>query len=138
MRLPPSITLTRSPGRVGVTVRSVVLKLVPPVPATLCADAGVAPATRSAAVIATVTTMRRTRLILALLTIAAAFIGAARPAEAHICSFPVEVAIGEPVTLNVGVPAEAKPVTQVDIEIPDGFELGELFDSTGFVAERRG
>lgn len=44
-------------------------------------------------------------------------------AGGHICALPIEVEVGEPSTLVIGVGAESTAVTAVEIELPDGFEL---------------
>lgn len=66
--------------------------------------------------------MRRTLFILALVV---APLLDAGPAGAHVCAEPVEVAVGEPVTIPVGVGAEVEAVTAIEIELPDGFRLTE-------------
>ncbi len=44
-------------------------------------------------------------------------------AGAHVCAQPVEVAVGQPATLTVGVGAETSAVIAVEIELPEGFRL---------------
>jgi hypothetical protein len=89
------------------------------------------------AAIATVTAMRRMRLILALLSLATVctLAGVQAPrASAHFCSIPATVKVGVEGMVNIGVAAEAKPVRAVDIAIPDGFELKEPVGYQGYTA----
>lgn len=77
------------------------------------------------------------RIILALLTGVAAvtLIGVRAPrADAHFCSVPAEIKVGVDVMINIGVAAETKPVTAVDIEIPAGFHLKEPVGYQGYTA----
>lgn len=59
-------------------------------------------------------------------------------ALAHICTNPVEVNVGESVNINFGVAAEDKPVTAVDVTVPDGFDLREPVAFNGWQATRDG
>jgi hypothetical protein len=84
------------------------------------------------------------RRLLALLTVAVGVMGAV-PARAHSCATPVEIPIGEPATVAVGVAAEQSRVVGVDISLPAGFRLDraeELFDwratRTGSLLRYRG
>jgi hypothetical protein len=61
-----------------------------------------------------------------------------RPASAHFCSVPATINVGEDVMVNIGVAAEEKPVRDVDIEIPDGFELKEPVGFMGYEPTRKG
>ncbi|MDP1792793.1 MAG: hypothetical protein Q8K63_01540 [Acidimicrobiales bacterium] len=63
---------------------------------------------------------------------------AARPASAHVCTNPVEVEVGEFFSVNIGVASEGKPVTAVEITVPNGFDLEDQFGFLGWVGERRG
>jgi uncharacterized protein YcnI len=76
------------------------------------------------------------RIILASLTllaaVTAAIVTAAR-AEAHICTTPAQINVGEDVKLNVAVASEDKPVTAVDISIPPGFVLKDQIGYLGWV-----
>jgi len=65
-------------------------------------------------------------------------VGFAPRADAHICTNPVQVNVGEDVTINIGVAAEEKPVTAVDIAIPPGFELKDQIGYLGWVGTRVG
>jgi hypothetical protein len=50
-------------------------------------------------------------------------------AAAHACALPVEVAVGKPLTVTVGITAEASAVTAVEVSVPAGFRLtGALGD----------
>jgi hypothetical protein len=82
--------------------------------------------------------MRRTRFILALVTVALAVTSWARPASAHFCSTPQNINVGEDVMVNIGVAAEEKPVRDVDIEVPDGFALKEPVGFLGYEPTREG
>jgi hypothetical protein len=44
-------------------------------------------------------------------------------ASAHACALPVEVAVGKPVTVTVGITAEVSAVTAVEVGVPAGFRL---------------
>ena len=59
-------------------------------------------------------------------------------AQAHFCSVPAEINVGEEVMVNIGVAAEAKPVGAVDIQIPDGFTLKEPVGFQGYTATLNG
>jgi hypothetical protein len=74
--------------------------------------------------------------IVAVLTVCAAV--AAAPAGAHACVTPAEIDVGTRATITVGVAAEAQPVVQVDVEVPDGFELDETQSTPGWDVERDG
>lgn len=77
--------------------------------------------------------MRRTLAIVASLLALAALGGPA--ARAHFCATPVEIGVGEPASVTIGVAAEEKPITRVDVGIPAGFELEEVTDSPGWTSE---
>lgn len=47
------------------------------------------------------------------------------PAAAHACAAPVEVPVGEPATVTVGITAESASVTSVTVEVPDGFRVSD-------------
>lgn len=61
-----------------------------------------------------------------------------RPASAHFCSIPAEINVGEDVTVNIGVAAEARPVRDVEVEIPAGFTFKESFGYLGYIGTRQG
>jgi hypothetical protein len=50
-------------------------------------------------------------------------IARARPAAAHVCALPAQVAVGRPATVSVGIGAEAHAVTAVELGIPTGFRV---------------
>lgn len=56
----------------------------------------------------------------------------AGPADAHVCVTPVEVDVGVPAAITVGVPAEQQPVVRVDIDVPEGFVLDEARPAPGW------
>jgi hypothetical protein len=81
------------------------------------------------------------RFILALLATATVVTLAglrAPAADAHFCSVPAEVNVGEEGMINIGVAAEAKTVQAVDIEIPAGFELKEPVGYQGYTGTING
>jgi hypothetical protein len=57
---------------------------------------------------------------------------------AVVCTNPVEVEVDRLFSVNIGVAAEDKPVTRVEITVPEGFDLDEPFGFLGWVGERRG
>jgi hypothetical protein len=59
-------------------------------------------------------------------------------ASAHVCSKPDLVDVDAPVTVNLGVPAEEKPVVGVDVSLPRGFRLDDVEPAEGWTAERAG
>ncbi len=66
-------------------------------------------------------------------------LGAAAPrADAHICTNPVEINVGEEVKLNIEVASEDKPITSVDISIPRGFDLKDQVGYLGWVGTHIG
>lgn len=76
------------------------------------------------------------RIILASLAVAFAvgLIGpGVAPASAHYCATPVEVKVGKKATVNIGVAAEDKPITSIDITIPAGFDLIDPVGYLGWV-----
>jgi hypothetical protein len=61
-------------------------------------------------------------LILAL----AVWLSGVGTAAAHTCMTPVDVVVGQPAALTIGVPAEGvTPLVAVELTIPDGFEVAE-------------
>jgi uncharacterized protein YcnI len=81
------------------------------------------------------------RIILAsvgALAAVAVLVAVAPRADAHICTNPVEINVGEDVKLNVGVASEDKAVTAVDIAIPSGFDLKDQIGYLGWVGTRVG
>jgi uncharacterized protein YcnI len=72
-------------------------------------------------------------LILALLFVVA---GSA-PAPAHPLATQAVVGVNQPITLNIGIPAEGTtPMVGVDITIPRGFELSEVVPLAGWTVEQ--
>jgi uncharacterized protein YcnI len=72
-------------------------------------------------------------LILALLVVVAV----SSPAGAHPLATQAVVGVNQPITLNIGVPAEgATPMVGVDITIPRGFELAEVVPVAGWTVEQ--
>src|SRR5829696_3700470 len=103
-------------------------------PATLWADAGEAVTTRSANAVATVARVRRIVAIVALLVALAPLI----PAEAHLCSGAVQVPVGRPTTVTVGVTVEQHAVVGLDIALPSGFTLDSFPAPSGWTVTRTG
>ena len=62
----------------------------------------------------------------------------APPAAAHVCTNSVEVRVGKVFSVNIGVAAEDKPITNVRIGVPKGFDLEESFGFLGWTGERHG
>jgi hypothetical protein len=71
------------------------------------------------------------RRILVILALLAALVGSA-PADAHTCSSPGVIPVGQETTVTVGVIAEAQPVVGVTITVPPGFEATEVAPATGW------
>lgn len=82
--------------------------------------------------------MRRMARILALGVLfgGVTFVAGAAPASAHICTNAVEVKVGKEFSVNIGVAAEDKPISEVDIAVPKGFDLVDNFGFLGWVGER--
>jgi hypothetical protein len=78
--------------------------------------------------------VRRALAVLALLGPVLAVV----PASAHSCAAPVQVPVGERVSVTVGVTAEAVAVTGVDVSVPDDFRLLGVVEAPGWRIERRG
>jgi hypothetical protein len=71
--------------------------------------------------------------ILALLLVLAR----ATPVHAHPLATQQVVGVGQPITLNIGIPAEGNsPMVGVDITIPGGFDLTEAVPVAGWTVER--
>lgn len=60
------------------------------------------------------------------------------PASAHVCTQSVEVRVGKKFSLNIGVAAEDKQITKVEILVPNGFDLTDNFGFLGWVGKREG
>jgi uncharacterized protein YcnI len=78
--------------------------------------------------------MRRTAAILALglaLTGIAPLIQPT-PASAHSCGLPSHFDVGAVGNLTIGAAAEARPVVQVDVAVPKGFELQSVVPTPGW------
>ncbi len=60
------------------------------------------------------------------------------PVGAHTCVLPAQVAVGVPIAVTVGVPAESQPVAAVDMEVPEGFEVNEVNQTLGWRVVRDG
>lgn len=56
------------------------------------------------------------------------------PAAAHVCALPVELEVGEPSSVALGVGAEAVAVTEIEVETPEGFEVTDV-SGTGWQVE---
>lgn len=83
---------------------------------------------------ATVAEVRRALAVLALVGPLLAVV----PASAHSCAAPVQVPVGERVSVTVGVAAEAVAVTGVDVSVPEGFRLLGVVEAPGWRIERQG
>jgi hypothetical protein len=60
------------------------------------------------------------------------------PASAHICPQPVEIDVGQPSTIAVGVTVEATAVPDVEISVPVGLRLDRVDAKAGWTATRNG
>jgi len=60
------------------------------------------------------------------------------PAAAHICPVPVEIAVGQPATIAVGVTVEDTPVSDVTVTIPAGLQLDRVDAKEGWTITRTG
>lgn len=82
--------------------------------------------------------MRRTTVILASAWSVVAIAVAAPAASAHGCATPVQVAVGTPVAVPVGVTAEATEVSGIDIELPPSFRVATVQAPPGWVPRVEG
>src|SRR5438874_864028 len=83
----------------------------------------------------------RRSAVLALVTAAAtaAILGlTVAPASAHICPRPIEINVGQPSTIAVGVTVETTAVPDVEISIPVGLRLDRVDAKAGWSATRNG
>ena len=83
----------------------------------------------------------RRSAVLALVTAAAtaAILGlTVAPASAHICPRPIEINVGQPSTIAVGVTVETTAVPDVEISIPVGLRLDRVDAKAGWTATRNG
>jgi hypothetical protein len=62
----------------------------------------------------------------------------ARPAAAHVCARAVEISVGRPSTVAVGVTVEGTAVPDVTITIPDGLQLERVDPKAGWSITRTG
>jgi hypothetical protein len=62
----------------------------------------------------------------------------ALPAAAHVCARAVEISIGQPSTVAVGVTVEGTAVPDVTITIPDGLRLERVDAKAGWSITRTG
>jgi hypothetical protein len=59
-------------------------------------------------------------------------------ASAHICPIAVQILVGRPATIAVGVTVESAPVPDVEITIPAGLRLDRVDAKAGWTFERTG
>ena len=64
--------------------------------------------------------------------------GLAPPAQAHLCSNPVDFEVNTPGAVAFGVPAEDFPVTEVEVTIPGRFELTGVDGPPEWTSNRTG
>ena len=123
------MTFISTPGTSGVSDPNTVRKLLAPDPDTVCAPATGATSTRPTSTLAAIARNRATwRMLPILASLAWLAWGGLAPgrAAAHTCVTPMEVIVGQPATVTVGVAAEGvTPVEAIEITIPEGF----VFDS---------
>ncbi|HVT77966.1 MAG TPA: hypothetical protein VHD87_13110 [Acidimicrobiales bacterium] len=81
--------------------------------------------------------MRVILALLATLTVVTIAAGAPR-ADAHFCSIPATIKVGQDTMVNIGVAAEEIPVEAVDIQIPAGFALKEAVGYLGYTGTVKG
>ena len=67
-----------------------------------------------------------------------ALVVGALPAWAHICPVPVEIPVGQPATIAVGVTVEDAVVSDVTITIPTGLQLDRVDPKPGWTITRTG
>lgn len=60
------------------------------------------------------------------------------PAAAHICPIAVEIPVGQPATIDVGVTVENATVPDVEIDIPAGLTLDRIDAKSGWTVVRTG
>ncbi len=60
------------------------------------------------------------------------------PAAAHICPVAVEIPVGRPATIDVGVTVETATVPDVEIGIPTGLTLDRIDPKPGWTTSRAG
>jgi uncharacterized protein YcnI len=60
------------------------------------------------------------------------------PAAAHICPVPVEIPVGQPSAIDVGVTVEGATVPDVEITIPAGLRLDRVDAKPGWTFTRTG
>ena len=84
--------------------------------------------------------MRRAVVVaLATVATAGAALGAtAAPASAHICPQAVQIPVGRPSTIHVGVTVEDATVPDVEIGIPAGLRLDRVDTEPGWTSTRAG
>ena len=87
--------------------------------------------------------VRRVRRLAVLALVTAFATGAtvgltAAPASAHICPIAVEIPVGQPSTIDVGVTVEGATVPDVEITIPAGLRLDRVDPKAGWTFTRTG
>jgi uncharacterized protein YcnI len=70
-------------------------------------------------------------------TAAALAVGTA-PAWAHICPIPVQIPVGQPATIAVGVTVENATVTDVTVGLPAGLRLDRVDPKAGWTSTHAG
>jgi hypothetical protein len=83
--------------------------------------------------------VRSLRRILAILALAIAYsVAATGRADAHVCATPVSIPLDRSATVTVGVPAEERAVTHVDVGLPAGFRLARVTGAQFWTGQRMG
>jgi hypothetical protein len=60
------------------------------------------------------------------------------PASAHICPVPAQIPVGTTATVNIGVTVEQATVPDVEIDVPSGLHLDQVYEKAGWSVTRRG
>jgi hypothetical protein len=79
--------------------------------------------------------VRRAVVVLTLVVVAAT---PHAPARAHVCSDGTVVGVDQPATVSIGIPAEDKAVTAVEVEVVSPFELTSVDPVPGWSVARDG
>jgi len=78
------------------------------------------------------------RLALMALVVGATVVAGPGTASAHVCTLAVEIPVGRPDTVAVGITVEATPVTDVEVDVPAGLRLDRVDPQAGWKIIRTG
>jgi hypothetical protein len=76
--------------------------------------------------------------VLSAVLFAALGVAGAAPAAAHVCPVPVQIAVGQPSTISVGVTVEDATVPDVELDLPAALALERIDPAAGWTATRTG